>query len=192
MMFLRAAHPGDIKWLIEQLKLFDEFTALKRPIFPSLEYAWEKLAQLMHDDNCIFIVACQADQPVGFIVGYLAPHIFNPERTLLTEMFWWVQPEFRNSRAGLILLEAFISFGEMRASSTIMTLESKSQVKPETLLKRGFTEFERNFILEHHHGDRDNDAASLSADLQRSDDSSRSTQQAANAEGSRGPEHQGS
>lgn len=145
-MLLRQAEDRDVHWIIRELKAFDEFAGLR--IFPSYAYAQERLLQLISDPACCFIIACEGDECMGFIVGYISPHLFNPERIICTEIFWWVSSEYRRGRAGLMLLEAFMAFGMSRAHSVIMTLEHRSPVNPETLLKRGFKEFERNYILE--------------------------------------------
>jgi hypothetical protein len=90
----------------------------------------------------------ERDGPVGFVSGMLAAHPYNPALTVLTEMFWWVAPEARGSRAGLLLLDAFLAYGERNADWIIFTLEHHSPVNERTLTKRGFHLHERSYLYE--------------------------------------------
>ena len=78
----------------------------------------------------------------------IAPHIFNPKIMTLTEVFWWVKPEHRGSRAGRDLIEEFILWGKENVDWIITTLEENSPVNDSVFLNRGFKPKERSFIME--------------------------------------------
>ena len=149
MIQLRDANADDIPWLLEQLKDFSDFFGSKHSLFPSKKYGTEKLRELIEGHvMCVAHSDIEAKPCVGFISGILAPHFFNPEIIVLTELFWWVTPEWRNTRTGLMLLEEFIKVGTQKANWILMTLEEDSPVNPTSLIKRGFKVKEHNYLKE--------------------------------------------
>lgn len=129
------------------LREFSQFVENKYSLFPkSDEVAADILVGLIYA-HPVF-VAQRAGEVVGCIAGINTPHVFNPDLRTLTELFWWVKPKERNSRAGLLLLEALLSWGRRNSNLIVVSLENISPVKPETLEKRGLRRHETNFILE--------------------------------------------
>lgn len=146
-IMVRAATPEDITWLLTQLKEFSAFYGTKKPLFGDEEYSRAKLLELI--DQHLFLVAIEDLRgPVGFICGLSTPHFMNPDIQLLAEMFWWVVPECRGSKAGALLLNKFIQWGKENADWITFTLEHHSPVRDHILLKRGFKYQERAFLLE--------------------------------------------
>ena len=144
-MSVRPAVAADMPWILEQLHAFDQFFGSSRSLFPSMEQAELKLAFLI--EHHVFLVA-EHGELQGFIAGMVGPSFFNDAHIYLTELFWWVAPEHRGSRAGLALLNAFVAKGRELADWVVMTLEAESPVNPETLTRRGFRPKETNFLLE--------------------------------------------
>lgn len=133
--------------MIGELEKFAEFFGTKRSLLGSADSAWSGLTALIQ--NHLFIIAERDGVgPVGFISGMLSPHIFNPEITVLAETFWWVAEEHRGSRAGFMLFQEFKKFGAENADWVLFTLEEKSPVSDEFLLKNGFRLQERSFLME--------------------------------------------
>jgi hypothetical protein len=97
--------------------------------------------------NHVVYVAMLGSLGIGLVAGWAVMHPFNKEITTLSETFWWVSPEHRGSRAGLMLLNKFVEEGK-NFNWTLFTLEDKSPVNEKTLTKRGFKLKERTFILE--------------------------------------------
>lgn len=87
-------------------------------------------------------------EPVGVIAGMLAPHPFNPDLTVATELWWWVTPEHRGSRAGLLLLDDFDAWANANAELVNMTLEAGSPIGDKVLLKRGYQLAEHQYLRE--------------------------------------------
>ncbi len=83
---------------------------------------------------------------VGAIAGLLVPNIYNPTMSVLAEMFWYVLPEYRDTRAGSLLLSAFNEKGETCAEETTLSLISSSPVNISALEKRGFLLQEYGFL----------------------------------------------
>jgi hypothetical protein len=152
MIHSRSATPDDIPWILGELKKFAVFLGTNRSLFPSEEYAKEKLQELI--ETQVFCIAestltnLHDGTQVGFIAGICGPHFFNPEIRVLSELFWWVTPEWRNTRAGALLFAEFMHCGRERADMVVMTLEEQSPVHEETLLRHGFKRYERNYVME--------------------------------------------
>lgn len=146
MSLVRHATPADAPWILEQLLAFDKFFGSSRSLFPSIEAAEGKLAYLLA--HHVVLVAESGVELQGFIVGLLGPSFYNDDVVQLTELFWWVSPEHRGTRAALLLLNAFVAVGKARAHQVIMTLEDNSPVNPVTLERRGFRPKETNFLFE--------------------------------------------
>lgn len=145
-MNVRKARADDVDFMIEELKQFAELFESHRSLWPGHEIARQIIGGLIETQVCF--VAEQDEKPVGFIVGLLTNHFFNPEIKSLAEMFWWVSKEHRNGRAGAMLLNRFIEFGKQNAHWVTMSLESKSPITDKALLKRGFKLNEKAFLLE--------------------------------------------
>lgn len=155
-MIIRRASFDDIPWLLTQLREFAAFAGTKHCLFPADEaIATATVHSFIHaadTGNGVFLVAESLTAPregVGFIVGVLGPHPFNPRLRTLAELFWWVQPSRRGSSAGARLLDAFIGFGKRNADVVTMVLEHGSPATLELgLAKRGFRAQERTYVLE--------------------------------------------
>lgn len=146
-IFTRRAEDYDIDWLIGQLRQFSDFFDSKHKLFPDPDSARVGLKSFI-DNHYILIADTEAYGPAGFIAGMLFNHPFNPSIKVLNESFWWVDPEFRGTKAGSILLYEFIQFGKANVNWVWMTLETNSPIKDEVLTKRGFILKERNYLME--------------------------------------------
>jgi len=159
---VRPANHNDIDWLLNQLKSFSDFYRSGFSLAGAkIEYQKELLTKLI--DNHV-VLLCDKQQvelnglgepvwtPVGLIVGQLSRHIFNPDIKVLTEFFWWVDPEHRNTRAGLMLFNSFIEYGEELCDWTTFCLLPHSPVNKDFLEKKGFRVCETSFLKENKKG----------------------------------------
>lgn len=143
---VRPATTQDLDWLIGQLKDFAAFYASKRSLFGEESYVRAVITSMI--ERHLVLVAERGTELLGFIGGIVTPHFMNPDIQVLTETFWWVSPEHRRTRAGLMLLEAFVGYGKANAQWTQMTLEHESPVADRCLTKRGFQLKEHSYLLE--------------------------------------------
>jgi hypothetical protein len=148
---IRQATEHDIEWIIVELQAFSKFFDSKYPLLGD-----EQLVRGMLD-------ACRRDHylrvadrvgngdavHLGFLAGTVTGHPFNPQIKTLTELLWWVKPEHRGSRAGLMLFDDFVQFGkDIAANWIIFGLETISPVSDEFMIRKGFKHKERNFLME--------------------------------------------
>lgn len=146
-MSIRRAGVEDLEWLIVELRKFAAFFGTKKSIFGPEEYVRSALALLI-EKQIVFVAERIDVGPMGFVAGLLQPHTFNPEVTVLSELFWWVKEEHRGSRAAAMLLKAFVNFGKANADWITFGLEVHSPVNANALVKRGFKLQERAFLME--------------------------------------------
>jgi RimJ/RimL family protein N-acetyltransferase len=143
---VRRATPSDIDWIVSELREFASVYQTKKSLFPDPEHAMQVIHSLI--TGHVVFVAERAGQLMGFIGGMLTPHFLNPAIKTLVELFWWVAKEHRQTRAGLLLLNAFTEFGQENADWTTMCLERSSPVNEKTLTKRGYVHQDRSFLRE--------------------------------------------
>lgn len=143
---VRRARSSDVPHLLPKLERFAQFFGGKHSLFPSMETAEAIITGLITTHP--FWVAESGEKVVGFIGGVLLPHNFNPDVTVLQELFWWVDEEHRGTRAGKLLLNAYVEYGRANAHMVVMTLEHDSPVNPASLERMGFRVKEHNYMLE--------------------------------------------
>lgn len=138
--FLSPAH---YKWAVQVAGRNMLIHEVKRPDLYNRE-ALEHLANKMMVDGT-GILALHDGRPVGAIGGVVMPHIYNPNVTVLAELLWYVLPEYRNGRAGLLLLKAFRKLADEIADEATMSTLPSSDIKEETMAKFGFKFGEKGF-----------------------------------------------
>ena len=150
MIAVRRVNISDITWLARELRAFDTFFGGACSLIPKAPGELERRVYEMVRAEHVYPwwIATLDGDPIGFIAGILHPHHFNPEVICLSELFWWVTPVHRQTRAGWMLLSTFTLFGHGIANMIIMTLESESPVKFGTLERLGYRVKETNFLLE--------------------------------------------
>jgi hypothetical protein len=145
-ILIRNGIDSDIEWIVEQLEKFAEFFQSKFNLFPGKEYTREFI-KLMFDHH-LFLVAQRGQDLLGFVAGYKTLHPFNPKIRCLTEIFWWLDPKHRGSRASLMLLDAFTDYGKEHCDWIVFTREKHSPFAAKHLEKRGYGSQEVNYYME--------------------------------------------
>jgi hypothetical protein len=88
--------------------------------------------------NGILLIAENGGVPIGCISGLYCPNPFNNSLVILQEIFWYVLPEHRNGRAGLLLLNEFSEIGRQTANDIFMSLLDSSEVSQRMMTRKGF------------------------------------------------------
>lgn len=144
---VREAVPADLPWLLTQLRAFASEYPTQRAIWPSDAHAEALVGTLIREQ--FVAVAEQDGAPVGLIAGVCAPHPLNPDLTVATELFWFVDPAHRGTSAGSRLLSTFDAWASQSGAHLVnMTLEVGSPVSDRVLTKRGYVLAERQYLRE--------------------------------------------
>ena len=130
-----------LEWFVGTAAINMLTDELKRPELVNYNTIYELAIRGMMEGTA-FIVRCDGE-PVGALGSILTGNIYNPEYKVLAELFWYVLPEFRNTRAGLMLLNAFDKKAEEIADESTLSLLGSSKVN--SLEKRGFELVELGF-----------------------------------------------
>lgn len=147
MVTVRRATTSDLDWLMVQLRAFSEFFRSSRELFGDENHARITMQGLI-ENHVVFIAERDDGIRMGFVGGILVPHFMNPTIRTLSELFWWVDPLHRHSRAALLLLEAFTEHGKLHADWITFSLEDHSPVSDRCLTRRGFKPKEQSYLLE--------------------------------------------
>lgn len=133
----------DVDWFIETAAVNMLVEELKRPELIHLPTMYTLAFQGIMDKT--HFVAKDNGVCVGALASLIIPNMFNPAITTLAEVFWYVLPEYRQSKAGGMLLAALEATGSLLAhDTTLSTLPSTGPVT-ERLEKYGWKMEEYGF-----------------------------------------------
>lgn len=95
------------------------------------------------------VFVSESTQLTGFIAGLPFPCPLNQTVTMVSELAWWVEPEYRNTGAAIRLFQALQraaeSYGAL--SLTMICLESIEPEKVQGIYERmGHTKTESSFV----------------------------------------------
>jgi GNAT superfamily N-acetyltransferase len=133
----------DVVWFVEVAAVRMLTDEVKRPELVNLDNLY-KLAMMGVSGGTAFIVK-KDGVPVGAIGAILTPNLYNPSLNTLSELFWYVLPEYRNTRAGYLLIKALDERAKEIAHDCTLSLLPSSNVAIKTLEKRGYSLCEFGF-----------------------------------------------
>lgn len=148
---IRKATHADHAWLMEQFKEFTSEHGLDQFGAYDFEYINAEMLPSFIDKHLV-LVAEHEGQLAGMLVAMIRPGIYNPKQIVATELAWWVPKNFRNTRAGAALLATFIGWGKRNVDRVVMSTLATSPVNPASMLKRGFSARQLNWVMENKNG----------------------------------------
>lgn len=144
---------GTLSDLGDIMKLVNSF--YKQSIYKSFTYdetrVKDTLVEILSSsqDRKIVILGIQDNQPIGLVIGLVAPAPFSDQLVGL-EQAWFVEQEHRNSRIGLELLSAFEEWCRLVGCDLIqLSSLGASQSIADTIYERkGYTLVEKAYLKE--------------------------------------------
>lgn len=102
-MEVRFAQESDWPVVLEYVRNFH-----KQSVYSDIPVTEDchSLFQLILSQNMLVVVE-DGNKVVGICGGLVAPIPFNPKLTMAQELFWWIEPEYRDGGAGKQLLEGY-------------------------------------------------------------------------------------
>jgi hypothetical protein len=134
----------DVDWFVNTACVGMLVNEVKRPELVNIRHLHNMTAMVM-EQGTVFIVKKDGVN-TGAIAGCVTQSLYNPDIKVCTELFWYVLPEYRNTRTGLLLLNALVKRGDEVADETIFSLLAGSIVNDKSLEKKGFVFSESGFI----------------------------------------------
>lgn len=133
----REATLQDIEWIQKTASVKMLTEEMQRPELVD----YNQIFKLVHKgvtEHTFFVVEKDGDL-VGVLGSFLIPNLYNPAFKTLAEVVWYVLPEHRKSRAGYLLLQLFNhTANKIAHEATLSILTSSSEIKVDSLEKRGF------------------------------------------------------
>lgn len=133
----------DLMWYVEVAGVRMLTDELKHPEYINLNNMYALAAKAMEEGTTF--IAKDGDKCVGALGSILTSNLFNPDIKTLAEIFWYVLPEYRNTRAGAMLLIEFEKKAKEVADEATLSLLPSSTISVDTLEKRGFALAEFGF-----------------------------------------------
>lgn len=136
----------DIDNLIPLFKKFFDNSPYKNYKWDE-DAAWETAATLIMDkENSVVITYIIDDKPVGIIAGTSCKSLFSFEK-VATEIIWWVEEDYRNTRAGLELFNALEYWAFNVINSSMLSMVYLENNNLEKLYeKKGYVRTESSFV----------------------------------------------
>ncbi len=144
-MIVRPGVPSDIPWLLTQLREFAAAYPAPLSLYGDDAYGASLVGTIIAN-QFLAVAEDESGQSVGFIAGAYGTHPYNPSLNICSELWWWVVPEQRGSRAGVLLLRELEHWADTLDAPLCLTVETDSPVSDRFLAKHGFIPAERQFI----------------------------------------------
>jgi hypothetical protein len=133
----RIAEEKDSLWIEEVAAVNMLCEKLLRPELVNPQRIRELVHKGITEKTCF--IAEKDGEPVGVLGAFLTSNLFNPDIKVLGEVFWYVLPEYRNTRAGILLFKLFDATAkEIADEATLSILIASSEINVDSLEKRGF------------------------------------------------------
>jgi len=121
-------------------------------LLPFNEEAFGNMCKtFINNPNMIIIVSDDDGIIKGSIAGILSPWIMDYGIMMLTEQWWWVDPEWRGESHAMDMLESLVAWGKIFGANRLMMVAIGSN-KEETVKKyykiKGFKYVEAHFLKE--------------------------------------------
>lgn len=149
-MKIREANKFDLPYFLEMVKHFQESTDLPASIRSASN--WEYINKLFHHmiiGGGLILIA-ESDKPIGMIVGLKNSNIWDPEQLSIQELMLWVEPEYRSTRAGYMLVKKFSETVKLMIENK--QIVSASMTNTQNLVnidysRFGFKKFEETWVI---------------------------------------------
>lgn len=115
--------------------------------FYNRDYVEYMVEQVLGSEEGIALGLFVDDAAVGLIIGAVGVHSFNPDKTILNEMAWYVHKDHRGTISSIKLLKEFERLGRDQGAE-YCALSVRSNLKDvDTLYQRlGYHEEERTYL----------------------------------------------
>lgn len=124
-------------------------TQFGREFYPHLDGSSKDIEDVVGKikDSGIGYMAIKESRAVGGIAGIIHGNMFNKHRIMLSEIFWYVRKDHRQTPlGGRLLLKYLAKAKEQRLNVTMVTLPTTSASVDDKLKKYGFARREQTWV----------------------------------------------
>jgi len=148
---VRSATKDDLPDYIVMGRKFHESCPLHSTVAFDDEGFSEFYLAALENENLQFWIAEQDGQLVGICGAVAYGMYFNPAKTIVQELWWWITPEARGNGVGNLMFDAIENWSkEIGASALFMIALENSDVDQVSRIyaRKGFSPMERTFFRE--------------------------------------------
>ena len=109
------------------------------------KFNWKKFNIVEFAQRHRIMICRRNDEPIGFMLSRLGPSVFDPDFIILSQTLLYGEP---GTRAAYLLMQDFIDFGKKNANHIITVLNTKTNIKRQSLEKLGFVKCEEQYRIE--------------------------------------------
>lgn len=146
--YVRLAEPRDIPILIKFIRKFVSSSPYKTMKFDSerLRVFFKNIIEGVNPTG-IVLVALKDGNPIGCIVGAYAEPVFSSDK-VSTELGWWIEPEYRKTKASLYVFDAYEDWARRVGCSYVQSayLPGISPSLDRFYQRRGYRQVESSFL----------------------------------------------
>ena len=141
---IRQAEYEDVDTIFRMILRFIESTDYAKRLTVDGQTLYNTLDKLLaHDDHAIF-VADRSGQVVGAIGLAMGRNLF-AGTVECSEVFWWVEPEHRQTKAGILLLKKAEAWSRDRGAKHLIMIAPNERVE-RLYTRRGFDKIETTYV----------------------------------------------
>lgn len=146
---VRNAEEKDLITIVEMGELFHAEAGLDKVASYNRFHTYKMVEELLNAPEGILLVAEKDGEIIGMTGGITYPMYFNQDSISGQEMFWYVEPEYRNGTIGIKMLREMEKQAKERGCDTF-TMISEDYLNPEALdkmyLKSGYRRYEHTYV----------------------------------------------
>lgn len=146
--YIRIGQMEDVPILLKFAKNFHQASPYRSMRFNS-EKGKKFLEGILSGRNTegIVLVALQDGNPIGMLVGACSEPVFSSSRVAM-ELGWWIEPEFRKTRASALIYTAYEDWAMRVGCSHVQGayLPGVSPDLDEFYKKRGYRQVESSYL----------------------------------------------
>lgn len=131
-VLIRHAAPEDLGAIHDMGARFHASTCYADLIPVCLDSFLDTITTLATAPRGVVLVAERDGHVIGMAAAFANPHWFNAKHLAGQELFWWVEPEHRGSRAGALLMAGLENWAAGVGCKTF-SMASTANLKPASL-----------------------------------------------------------
>lgn len=143
---IRRATLDDASFIARQLQAFDKEAPFDNSFYPGTDTVLAMVPEYI--SKHYFMISYRGDIRTGILGACYMPHPLVPSLRLLKEDFWYVDPKYRGTRAGYLLLRDFTRNVRETANIGLISIKVNSGVSHRTMQRVGWKLEGYSFIME--------------------------------------------